>query len=85
MDGWPEPEIDYPCRWGYKLVGPSETALRVAIAEVVAGREHAVALSRTSRTGRYVSLSVEVLVNDHDERRGLASEFNAHPAIVFVL
>ena len=85
MDGWPEPKIDYPCKWSYKLVGSDEKAVRLAIAEVVEHRDHDIELSRSSRTGKYVSLKVEVLVGDHDERRGLANGFNAHPAVKFVL
>jgi len=85
MDGWPDPEIDYPCTWSYKLVGADEQAIRIAIADIVAGREHGVSLSRASRTGKYVSLKVEVVVGDHDERRGLANGFNEHPAVKFVL
>ncbi len=85
MDGWPEPEIDYPCRWTYKLVGPSEPALRGAVGSVVAGREHAIDLSRVSSGGKYVSLKVDVLVHDHDERRGLAEALKAHTAVLFVL
>ena len=84
MEGWPEPKIDYPCRWSYKLVGPDEDAIRLAIAEIVGDREHEVSLSRASRTGKYVSLKAEVVVHDHDERRGLANAFNAHPAVKFV-
>jgi len=85
MDPLPDPEIDYPTRWSYRVVGPNESALRVAVQEIVAHREHVVTLSRMSRTGRYVSLNVEVLVHDHEERRGLANELHAHPAVVFVL
>jgi putative lipoic acid-binding regulatory protein len=85
MEGWPEPKIDYPCRWSYKLVGPDEAAIRLAIAEIVAEREHEISLSRASRTGKYVSLKADVLVHDHDERRGLANAFNDHPAVKFVL
>ncbi len=85
MDGWPEPEIDYPTRWAYRLVGPDEAALRAAITELVELREHSIAVARTSRTGKYTSLHVEVLVHDHDERRGLANAFNAHAAVKFVL
>jgi len=85
MDDWPEPEIAYPCRWGYKVVGPSEAALRAAITVIVGEREHAVTLSRVSSSGKYVSLSVEVLVHDHDERRGLANELHTHDAVAFVL
>ena len=84
-DDWPEPEIDYPCDWSYKLVGPSEPALRAVIAEVVEDREHTVKMSRMSRTGRYVSLSVHVRVHDHDERRGMADAFHRHEAVAFVL
>ncbi len=85
MDGWPDPEIDYPCTWSYKLVGADEQAIRIAIAEIVADREHDVSLSRASRTGKYVSLKVQVVVGDHDERRGLANGFHEHPAVRFVL
>lgn len=80
-----EPEIDYPCRWTYKVVGADEDALRAVIAGIVREREHTVERSRQSRTGRYVSLAVEVLVTGHDERRGIASRFAAHPAVRFVL
>ena len=85
MEGWPEPEIDYPCQWSYKLVGADEQAIRLAIAEILGEREHTVALSRASRTGKYVSLKADVLVHDHEERRGLANAFNEHPAVKFVL
>ena len=85
MERVPEPEIDYPCRWSYKVVGASELALRAAIAGVVAERAHEVTLSRLSRGGKYVSLKVEVTVHDHDERRRLANELHSHPAVVFVL
>jgi putative lipoic acid-binding regulatory protein len=85
IDDWPEPEIDYPCRWSYKIIGDDEKAIRIAIAEIVAHRDHDVELSRSSRTGKYVSLKVDVLVGDHDERRGLANGFNEHPAVKFVL
>jgi len=85
MDDWPEPEIDYPCRWSYKLVGADEKAIRIAIAEIVEHRDHDVELSRASRTGKYVSLKLELVVAGHDDRRGLASAFNEHPAVKFVL
>jgi putative lipoic acid-binding regulatory protein len=85
MDGWPEPEIDYPAAWSYKLVGDTDASVRLAIAEVIGEREHTVTLSRTSSSGKYISLKVELVVHDHEERRGLANAFNEHAAIKFVL
>ena len=85
MDGWPEPEIEYPCRWRYKVVGADEQAIRTVIAAIVLERDHTVELARSSRTGKYVSLAVDVLVNSHEERRGIANDLGAHPAVRFVL
>jgi putative lipoic acid-binding regulatory protein len=85
VDGWPEPQIDYPCRWTYKVVGMEEAVLRSVVAGIVQQREHSITLARTSRTGRYVSLAVEVLVHDHDERRGIATRLGEHPDVKFVL
>jgi putative lipoic acid-binding regulatory protein len=85
MEGWPEPEIDYPAEWSYKLVGDDEQAIRLAIVEVVGDQAHEVTLSRTSSAGKYVSLKVELVVHSHEARRGLANAFNEHPAIKFVL
>lgn len=62
------PEITYPCRWGYRVIGTSREAVRAAIDEVVGDHDHTVEPSHTSASGRYVSYRLEVLVVDEAHR-----------------
>lgn len=62
------PEIDYPTRWSYRVVGGPEVALRALIAEVAGEAEHVVHGARPSRAGTYVSVHVTVVVEDEAHR-----------------
>jgi len=66
-----KPEITYPCRWGYRVIGTSAESIRAAIDEVVGDNEHHLKLARTSAEGRYVSFHLEVLVRDEPHRLGI--------------
>ncbi len=79
------PEIDYPCRWSYKVVGESEDRLRVAVGGVVGKTDHTLELSNTSRTGKYVSLALDVLVRDEEQRRGIGQALHEHEDVRLVL
>ena len=79
------PDIDYPVRWTYKIIGEDEQGLRAAVAEVVGDRDHAVAFSHNSTTGRYLSLTLEVVVSDEDERNGLFAALGAHEDVKVIL
>ncbi|MFC1806314.1 DUF493 domain-containing protein [Planctomycetota bacterium] len=63
-----KPDISYPCRWGYRVIGTSQETIRAAIDEVVGDNHHSVELSNTSATGKYVSFRLEVLVRDEAHR-----------------
>ena len=77
--------LDYPCPWVYKLIGNDGEMLRAAIGEILKGREHLVTPSRTSRSGKYLSLDVEVVVRDEAERNAFHVAFKGHQAVVMVL
>lgn len=87
MDELDDAELDigYPCPWSWKVVGPDETRLRTAIAEVMLERYHTIEVSRTSSGGKYVSLRVEVIVHDGDERRAIGAGLHAHVDVSFVI
>lgn len=77
--------LEYPCAWTYKLIGADGEGLRAAIVEMMGGREHLVTPSRMSRSGKYQSLDVEVVVRDEAERNAFYTGFKGHPAVVMVL
>ena len=79
------PEIEYPCRWSYKVVGESEERLRAVIRKVVGDTDHTLKLSNTSRTGKYVSLALDVLVRDEVQRRGIGQTLHEHIDVRLVL
>ncbi|MEW6595089.1 MAG: DUF493 domain-containing protein [Thermodesulfobacteriota bacterium] len=77
--------LEYPCAWVYKVIGADGEELRAAIREILSGREHLVTPSRTSRSGRYLSLDIEVVVQDEAERNAWYVALKGHPAVVMVL
>lgn len=78
-------EIDYPCRWLYKVIGTDPDAMRIAILEIIDAEEVRVEASNTSSTGRFVSLNVEVTVQSEDERTGYYERLRQSAAIRMVL
>lgn len=78
-------EIEYPCRWLYKVIGADADAMRVAILEIIEAEEVRVEPSNTSSGGRFVSLNVEVTVRSESERTGYYEQLRASDAIRMVL
>jgi putative lipoic acid-binding regulatory protein len=78
-------DLPYPCRWAYKVIGKDEDALRSAVSEIVQAREHSVSLSRRSAERNYVSLNVEVVVHDDEDRVAIYDALKGHRAVTLVL
>lgn len=78
-------ELNYPCDWRYKVVGETRAKLEIAIREVIVEREHALEHSNTSRTGKYVSLNLDLLVHNEDDRQFIYEALKAHPNVKMVL
>lgn len=79
------PEIDYPTSWSYQVIGSDEALVRAAVAGIVATREHTLLLTKTSRTGKYCSLRLELVVADEVDRLGLFQALATHESVRFVL
>ncbi len=81
----PEPQIDYPTEWGYTVFGSSEVHVRQAVQEVLGSREHEFAASNRSKTGKYCSFKLRLVVTSEEDRNDLSSRLAGHAEIVFVL
>ena len=79
------PNIDYPTQWTYTVIGVDRSLLEHAIAEVVQERSHQVALSNLSAKGRYVSLSLKLIVLNEEERLRIFEGLRDHPGVKIVL
>lgn len=80
-----KPEIHYPCQWQYRVIGEDRAAMHEAITSWVAASACTITEGNISSGGRYLSLSLEVTVNDDAERHQLYQLLAGHPAIRMVL
>ena len=88
-----KPTIEYPAPWGYKVIGTDESAVRAAVQECLdaslardtGDREFELGLSRESKGGKYLSLSLNVVVVSEAERDGIFRALKDHPDVLMVM
>lgn len=80
-----KPQIEYPCKWPYKIIGKSVEEMINAVEEVVVGLEYDLTPSNISRKGKYFSLNIFVVVPSEIVRDLIFQKLSAHPAINFVI
>jgi len=78
-------ELEYPCNWCYKVISSEKEALQKAIKDVVQEREHTVSDSNKSKTGKYVSMNLDMLVHNEDDRQFIYDALKKHQDIKMVL
>ena len=78
-------ELQYPCDWAYKLIASEKKALEKAIHDVIEEREHKLSHSNNSKGGKYISMNLELLVHNEDDRNFIYEALKAHNNIKMVL
>jgi len=78
-------ELTYPCDWSYKLIAGEKEALQKAIRDVIDEREHKLTHSNKSKSGKYISMNLDLLVHNEDDRNFIYEALKAHNAIKMVL
>ncbi|MEA2116119.1 MAG: DUF493 domain-containing protein [Thermodesulfobacteriota bacterium] len=79
------PKIDYPCIWQYKVIGMKKEAMLAAISEHLGDVPYALADSRMSSGGKYISMSLELTVYSDYHRLRLYQVLGDHPDVKVVL
>ena len=80
-----KPSIKYPCSWVYKVIGTEDDALRNAVSTVIGNKELLITKSHTSSGGKYISLNVEVVVEDDETRLKYYQHLKNHAAVKVVM
>lgn len=78
-------ELTYPCTWSYKLIGYEKQTIQKAIHEVIVGREHNLTHSNASKTNKYISMNLDLLVHNEDDRNFIYEALKSHQNIKMVL
>ena len=78
-------ELTYPTAWTYKLIGYEKEAIQKAIHDVIVQREHSLTHSNASKSGKYVSMNLDLVIQNEDERNFIYEALKAHQNIKMVL
>jgi putative lipoic acid-binding regulatory protein len=78
-------ELTYPCTWCYKVVGYERAGIEIAAMEIFCERNYSLEPSKLSRGGKYISMNLELLVHNEDERTYFFETLKAHQHIKMVL
>jgi len=80
-----KPEINYPCRWGYKIIGRDKDALVACINEVMGDKEHTKSSGNVSKGGKFHTYNASCIVDSQEERDKLFKAFSDHEAVKMVI
>jgi uncharacterized protein len=78
-------QIEYPCPWVYKIIGPDADEMKLAVAEIIQDRTYKISRSHSSETAKYHCLNVELSVESESHRTTLYDALKAHRTIKLVL
>jgi len=78
-------EINYPCEWIYKIIGTDPGRMQEAIGTIIQPETYTISESRTSRSSKYVSLTIELVVFSEKERTNYYNRLGQHEDIKMVL
>ena len=78
-------KIEYPCTWAFRVIGVEEKAMTSAVKDCVGHREFTLERANTSRTGKFLSLNLETVVESETDRNRLFQLLREHPAVKIVL
>lgn len=78
-------ELEYPCQWHYKIVGEEKERIIEAVCEIISDKEHTITHSNQSKTGKYISMNLDLLVQNDEERNFIYEALKAHQHIKMVL
>jgi len=78
-------ELEYPINWTYKLIALDKAIIQKVIQEVILEREHKLTHSNSSKTGKFVSMNLDLLVHNEDDRNFIFQALKQHQDIKMVL
>jgi uncharacterized protein len=77
--------LEYPCPWVYKIIGPDQDEMQRAVAGIIRDRAYKISHSRSSATGKFQCLNVELSVESEGHRKDVYESLKCHPAVKLVL
>jgi putative lipoic acid-binding regulatory protein len=80
-----KPKIEYPCEWGYKVIGKDKDKLKVCIFEVMGERDYEAKDGNSSSKGTFHTMNARCHVLSEEERDAIFKAFQEHDAVKMVI
>jgi len=80
-----KPEIEYPCDWGYKVIGTDKTKLQACIFDIVGERAYTTKGGNSSSKGKFHSLNMTCKVASQEDRDAIFKAFSDHDDVKMVI
>ena len=80
-----KPEINYPTKWGFKVIGRDKDKVEQAIKDILCNKTHSCKFSNSSKGGKFSSFSAECTVDNEEERDALYKAFGEHSDVNYVM
>lgn len=80
-----KPEIEYPCEWGYKIIGTDKVKLEACIFEVMGVREYSTKAGNSSSKGKFHTINTACTVVSQEERDAIFKAFQDHCDVKMVI
>jgi putative lipoic acid-binding regulatory protein len=84
-----KPLLTFPCAFPMKIMGRREDGFAQLVCEIVMKHapdfDPATLEMRSSKQGRYLSLTVTIQAKSREQLDALYSELSGHPAVIMVL
>jgi len=80
-----KPDIEYPCPWQYKIIGSDRDTITALVADILESEHYILTEGNASSGGRYISMSLELIVLSEEQRLSLHNKLARHEAVKIVL
>jgi len=85
ITGSRRPDINYPTVWQFKIIGTDRKELVKAVKRSVQEQPHSLQDSNVSSGGKYISMSLELIVESNEHRLQILNELAGNKSVKVVL
>ncbi len=80
-----KPKIDYPCKWGYKIIGIDRVKLETLVFEVMGERKYNISKVNSSSKGKFHALTTSCIVESEKDRDAIFKAFQDDKDVKMVI
>ncbi len=80
-----KPTIEYPCEWGFKVIGTDKEKLQKCIFDIMAYKDYKCRDGNISSKGKFISMNASCEVCSQEERDELFKAFQDHCDVKMVI